>query len=165
MEEGIANGLLFILAMAALLSLAIVGRWAVSGSQADPQERQESYWGLAKVPGLTALEPVMGSLVVAVQLVLLEVMQLPVGRLVSRCPTSAGLRLSLLAFAGGQALMTCPAFPGRRVCCWWWPPRCSRPWESRFPGHRQHSLPGTAPLLCKAGAMGAYPSVEPSAQW
>lgn len=61
--------------------------------------------------GRPALEPVMGNLVVAVQLVLLVVMQLPVGRLVSRWPTSTGLRWSLLAFAGGQALMTLSSFP------------------------------------------------------
>lgn len=58
-----------------------------------------------------ALEPVMGNLVVAVQLVLLVVMQLPVGRLVSRWSTGAGLRWSLLAFAGGQALMTLSCLP------------------------------------------------------
>ena len=58
-----------------------------------------------------ALEPVIGNLVVAVQLVLLMVMQLPVGRLVSRWPTSTGLRWSLGAFAGGQALMTLSSFP------------------------------------------------------
>ena len=58
-----------------------------------------------------ALEPVMGNLLVAVQLVLLVVLQLPVGRLVSRWPTSLGLRRSLLAFAGGQALMTLSSFP------------------------------------------------------
>ena len=58
-----------------------------------------------------ALEPVAGNLVVAVQLVLLVVLQLPVGRLVSRWPTGAGLRRSLWAFAGGQALMTLSCFP------------------------------------------------------
>ncbi len=61
--------------------------------------------------GRPALEPVMGSLVVAVQLVLLVVLQLPVGHLVSRWPTGAGLRWSLLAFASGQALMTLSSFP------------------------------------------------------
>ena len=61
--------------------------------------------------GRTALAPVVGNLVVAVQLVLLVVIQLPVGRLVSRWPTGTGLRRSLLAFAGGQALMTLSSFP------------------------------------------------------
>ncbi len=138
-----AAALLLVLAGAALLSPHTVGHRAISGGRTDPQGRQESYWGLAKAPGLPAvllisimatsiiilqqsalpldlvrgslgrpaLEPVMGNLVVAVQLVLLVVMQLPVGRLVSRWPTSAGLRWSLLAFAGGQALMTLSCFP------------------------------------------------------
>ena len=61
--------------------------------------------------GRPALAPVVGNLVVAVQLVLLVVMQLPVGRLVSRWPTGTGLRWSLLAFAGGQALMSLSSFP------------------------------------------------------
>ena len=61
--------------------------------------------------GRPALEPVMGNLVVAVQLVLLVVIQLPVGRLVSRWPTGTGLQWSLLAFAGGQALMTLSCLP------------------------------------------------------
>ena len=61
--------------------------------------------------GRPALEPVMGNLVMAVQLVLLVVMQLPVGRLVSHWPSSTGLRWSLLAFAAGQALMTLSCFP------------------------------------------------------
>lgn len=61
--------------------------------------------------GRPALEPVLGNLVLAVQLVILVVMQLPVGRLVSRWPTGTGLRWSLLAFAGGQALMTLSSFP------------------------------------------------------
>lgn len=61
--------------------------------------------------GRAALAPVMGNLVVAVQLVLLVVMQLPVGRLVSRWPTGTSLRGSLLAFAGGQALMALSSFP------------------------------------------------------
>ena len=61
--------------------------------------------------GRPALEPVIGNLVVAVQLVLLVVIQLPVGRLVSRWPSSIGLQWSLLAFAGGQALMTLSCFP------------------------------------------------------
>lgn len=62
-------------------------------------------------PGRPALEPVMGNLVVAVQLVLLMAMQLPVGHWVSRWPTRTGLRWSLLAFAGGQILMTLSCFP------------------------------------------------------
>lgn len=61
--------------------------------------------------GRPALQPVVGNLVVAVQLVLLVVMQLPVGRLVSRWPTGTGLRWSLLAFAGGLALMTLSSVP------------------------------------------------------
>ena len=61
--------------------------------------------------GRPALEPVMGNLVVAVQLALLMAVQLPVGRLVSRWPTSTGLRWSLLAFAAGLALMTLSSFP------------------------------------------------------
>lgn len=56
------------------------------------------------------LDPVIGNLVVAVQLVLLMVMQLPVGRLVSRWPTSTGLRRALWTFAAGQALMTLSCF-------------------------------------------------------
>ena len=138
-----AAALLLALAAAALLSPGIVGRRAVSGDQTYPQGRQESYWGLAKVPGLPAvllistmatsiiilqqsalpldlvrgslgrpaLEPVMGNLVMAVQLVLLMIMQFPVGRLVSRWPTGTGLRWSLLTFAGSQALMTLSCFP------------------------------------------------------
>ncbi|KKZ10163.1 MAG: hypothetical protein TE42_10695, partial [Candidatus Synechococcus spongiarum SP3] len=137
-----AAALLLALAVAALLSPGTVSRQAVSGGQAHPQGRQDSYGALAKVPGLpavllisimatsvvilqqsalpldlvrgslgrSALEPVVGNLVVAVQLVLLVVLQLPVGRLVSRWPTSTGLRWSLLAFAGGQALMTLSSF-------------------------------------------------------
>ncbi|MXY63331.1 MAG: MFS transporter [Synechococcus sp. SB0665_bin_28] len=61
--------------------------------------------------GRPALDPVIGNLVVAVQLVLLMVMQLPVGRLVSRWPTGTGLRWSLWAFAGGQALMILSCLP------------------------------------------------------
>ncbi|MXW40084.1 MAG: MFS transporter [Synechococcus sp. SB0668_bin_15] len=61
--------------------------------------------------GRPALAPVVGNLVVAVQLVLLVVMQLPVGRLASRWPTGTSLRWSLLAFAGGQALMALSSVP------------------------------------------------------
>jgi len=56
------------------------------------------------------LDPVTGNLVVAVQLVLLMAMQLPVGRLVSRWPTSTGLRRALWTFGAGQALMTLSCF-------------------------------------------------------
>ena len=130
--------------MAALLSPAIVGRWAVSGSQADPQGRQESYWGLAKVPGLpavllissvatsiiilqqsalpldlvrgslgrSALEPVMGNLVVAVQLVLLEVMQPPVER---PCKASA------TCWETVQPNRNCHALGSGSEFMIWWP--------------------------------------------
>ena len=130
--------------MAALLSPAIVGRWAVSGSQADPQGRQESYCGLAKVPSLPAvllissvatsiiilqqsalpldlvrgslgrpaLEPVMGNLVVAVQLMLLEVMQPPVER---------SCRASATCWETVQPNRNCHALGSGSEFMIWWP--------------------------------------------
>ncbi len=61
--------------------------------------------------GRPELEPVVGNLVLAIQLVLLLVMQFPVGLLASRWPAMVGLRWSLRIFAGGQATMALSCLP------------------------------------------------------